>query len=74
LLAKPSSWSTGYMKSPEPSPGVAKAGDGARPVFVVLVGAAPGLADAGAVGAQARTEFAGDNGVADEVKVRGRDW
>jgi hypothetical protein len=49
---------------------VAKAGDRACPVFMVLVGAATGLADAGAVLAQTRTEFAGDDRTANGVLTR----
>jgi len=52
--------------------GIAEAGDGARPVIVVLVGAAAGLADAGAVFAQAGTELAGDDRVADAVLLGSR--
>ena len=46
---------------------VAETGNRTRPVIMVLVGAAAGLADAGAVLAQAGTEFAGDDRVADAV-------
>ena len=52
--------------------GIAEAGDRARPVIVVLVGAAAGLADAGAVVAQAGAELAGDDRVADAVLVGSR--
>ena len=44
--------------------GVAEAGDGSRPVGLVDVGAATGFAEAGAVEAEARASFAGDDGVA----------
>ena len=51
--------------------GVTEARDGACPVVLVLIGAAAGFADASTVGAQAGTEFTGDDGVADVVQVGG---
>jgi hypothetical protein len=54
--------------------GIAETGDGAGPVFMILVGAAAGVADAGTVLAQARAQFAGDDGFADAVQVRRGRW
>jgi len=51
--------------------GIAKAGNGTRPVDLVLIGAATGFADAAAVVAQARAAFAIDNGFADLLQNRG---
>jgi len=53
---------------------VAKAGDRTRPVILILVGAAAGFPNAGAVFAEAGTEFAGDDRVADALVFRGQDW
>lgn len=44
---------------------IAEAGNGTRPVFVILVGAAASVPDPGTVVAQAGTAFAGNDGVAD---------
>jgi hypothetical protein len=54
----------GEAEDEQAGAGVAEAGHGARPVFVVLVGAAAGLADAGAVVAQARAQLAADDRIA----------
>ena len=54
--------------------GIAEAGDGARPVGLVHVGAAAGLADANAVFAQARAEFAGDDGFPDLSQAGHTRW
>ena len=53
--------------------GVAEAGDGTGPVGVVDVRAAAGLADGFAVGAEAGTTFAGDDGVASKGKGSRKD-
>jgi hypothetical protein len=47
---------------------IAEAGHRARPVFVIDIGAAAGLADAGAIDAQAGTQLALDDRVARAVK------
>lgn len=48
---------------------IAKAGDGARPVVLIAVGCAPGLANAGTVLAQPRTKLAGDDRVANPILI-----
>ena len=53
---------------------IAEARDGTRPVGVILVGTATGFANASAVVAQAGTELAGDDGVADVVRIGSRIW
>ena len=53
---------------------IAEAGDGSCPVFVVLVGATAGRADAGAIVAQAGTEFACGDGGADAVEIGCGSW
>ncbi len=53
--------------------GIAEARYGTCPVLLVLVSAAAGLADSGAVGAQARAELAGDDLVANEFMRAGLD-
>ena len=62
----------GEAEDEDPGAGVAEAGDWPCPVGVVLIGAAAGFADAGAVGAQAGTKLAGDDGIADLVQFKGR--
>lgn len=53
--------------------GIPEARYGTSPVLLVLVGAAAGLADSGAVGAEARAELAGDDLVANECMLIGVD-
>jgi hypothetical protein len=54
--------------------GIAETRDRAGPVFMILIGAAAGVAYAGTVLAQAGTQFAGDDRVADAVQVRRGSW
>ena len=61
----------GEAEDEQAGAGVTEAGDRARPILVVLVGAAAGLADASAVVAEAGTELAGDDRVADVVGIGG---
>jgi hypothetical protein len=49
---------------------IAKAGDGASPVLLILICTAAGLANAGAVVAQTRTKLARDDIATDPVRLR----
>jgi len=62
----------GKAKDENAGAGVAKAGNGARPVGLILVGTAFRFADAAAVVAQARTALTGNDGVANLVEEWGR--
>ena len=66
--------SGGEAEDEDAGAGIAETGDGAGPVFMILVGAAPGFANAGAVVAQAGTELAGDDRVPDAVRMVRRNW
>ena len=57
--------SGGEAEDEDAGAGIAKAGDGAGPVGLVLVGASLGLADAAAVFAKTGAAFAGDDGLMD---------
>jgi hypothetical protein len=48
---------------------IAESGDGTRPVDMILIGAAAGLADADAVLAKAGTELAGGDQIADQREI-----
>jgi hypothetical protein len=52
----------GEAEDKDSGAGIAKAGDGASPVGLVVVGAAFGFADAAAVGAETFASFTGGNG------------
>jgi hypothetical protein len=64
----------GEAEDEDAGAGVTKAGDRARPVFVILVSAATGLTDMGAVLAQPGAKLAGDDRVADAVQTRRVSW
>ena len=64
--------SRGEAEDEDAGAGVTKAGNGAGPVGLILIGAAPGFADAAAVGAKAGTAFAGDDGLLNLQESRGR--
>ncbi len=51
---------------------ISEAGNGARPVDVILVSAAPGFADVRSVFAQAGAELATDDRVTNAVQIGGR--
>jgi hypothetical protein len=53
---------------------ITETGHRARPVDVILVGSAAGFSDASAIVAQAGTEFAADDRVANAVQIRRGSW
>ena len=59
-------------KNEDPGAGVAKTWNGPGPVSLVLVGAAPGFADATTVVAKTGTTFTGDDGLMNLLEGRGR--
>lgn len=63
--------SGGKAEDEDEGAGVAKAGDRASPIGLVLVGAAPGFADAAAVVAQTGATLAGDDGTVNLLEELG---
>jgi hypothetical protein len=61
-------------KDQDPCAWISEAGDRARPVGLVLVGAATGFADSAAIVSESRTAFAGDDGLVNLLEEYGRRW